>query len=570
MKTQKLAVICLAIGLIGENISAQVIPSARKVEWLGQVGVQGDIPYRNSKFTSVTDAPYYAAGNGTSDDSNAIQSAINNCPTGQVVYLPAGTYRITRSIRMKSGITLRGAGIGATVIQGASSFSGSYLIGFEKEGMQFDLTYDSVKSISGGLIKGSNNIVVSTAGWNAGDIVLIDQLRDASGDPAITNIGTDGTCTWSSRESGNRPIGQVVKIDSVAGAARISTPLYYSFSSSFSPEAARIRPAYITSLSGVEELTLDNSRSYGQSQGNYGVVYMACTSECWLLNVEVYTTYKTGIKVLNSYRDTIRGCTIHKSYAYTADAGYGLLLTYGVSACLIENNMFYDLTAGVIYNGPVSGNVISYNYFTSMINTTYPNAIRNGLIAHGGHPIMNLFESNYLEGPGISCDLYWGSSSHNTYLRNAVILDQAKTVGTADISIWKMQTYYNFIGNVLGSRGYENQYENDNLYGGKMIYNLDFTNSGVPDGRTASTMIRHGNYDAATGSVIWDSGISDRTIPRSYYLLYAPSWWSGLPWPAIGPDLDPMKSDIPAKHRAGSISPSSKSLQSPTRLRIRK
>ena len=162
---------------------------------------------------------------------------------------------------------------------------------------------------------------------------------------------------------------------------------------------------------------------------------------------------------------------------------------------------------------------------------------------------MNLFEGNYSNGPCMSADLYWGSSSHNTYLRNRVALDVSKTDDVVDFVLWKGQTYYNFVGNVLGVEGLETIYEENSPYNGKMIYSLDYTNYGSQDGKTAKTILRHGNYDYVNHNTIWDSGITDRTIPNSYYLSEKPGWWGIISWPAIGPDCTPMSGEIPAKLR---------------------
>ena len=118
-----------------------------------------------------------------------------------------------------------------------------------------------------------------------------------------------------------------------------------------------------------------------------------------------------------------------------------------------------------------------------------------------------------------------------------------------NVSLWKDQTYYNFIGNVLGIDGHENKYEGNDLYDGKMIYCLDYTNSGSSNGQTLATILRHGNYDFVNNAVVWDKKILDRTIPNSYYLTEKPKWWGNLAWPAIGPDCNSMVNDIPAKLR---------------------
>jgi Pectate lyase superfamily protein len=74
-------------------------------------------------YSMITGAPvnvmdYGAKGNGTTDDTAAIQAAINACASvGNTVYLPAGTYKITSALSMITGVNLMGAGDTETIIQ---------------------------------------------------------------------------------------------------------------------------------------------------------------------------------------------------------------------------------------------------------------------------------------------------------------------------------------------------------------------------------------------------------------------------------------------------------------------
>jgi parallel beta-helix repeat protein len=60
-----------------------------------------------------------ATGDGQTDDTLAIQSAINTASAagGGIVYVPAGTYIVTASIELFSHTGLRGDGMGATVLK---------------------------------------------------------------------------------------------------------------------------------------------------------------------------------------------------------------------------------------------------------------------------------------------------------------------------------------------------------------------------------------------------------------------------------------------------------------------
>lgn len=59
---------------------------------------------------------YGAKADGVTDDTAAIQRAIDACPTGGTVSFPAGTYAINSTVYLRSGITITGAGTNQTVL----------------------------------------------------------------------------------------------------------------------------------------------------------------------------------------------------------------------------------------------------------------------------------------------------------------------------------------------------------------------------------------------------------------------------------------------------------------------
>jgi hypothetical protein len=110
-----------AMSLSGESVasSQEIIPADRRIDW-SYAGIPGGIPHRTIICESVNSALY---GNGTTDATAAIQLALENCPDGQVVYLPAGVYKVSDTIHLDDFDTLRGAGPGITILK----HSGGYL-----------------------------------------------------------------------------------------------------------------------------------------------------------------------------------------------------------------------------------------------------------------------------------------------------------------------------------------------------------------------------------------------------------------------------------------------------------
>lgn len=52
-----------------------------------------------------------AKGDGTTDDTAAIQAAINACPSGGVLWLSSSVYKITAALSITKNLTIRGAGV---------------------------------------------------------------------------------------------------------------------------------------------------------------------------------------------------------------------------------------------------------------------------------------------------------------------------------------------------------------------------------------------------------------------------------------------------------------------------
>ena len=536
-------------GLSWEKAKAEIIPQDRRIDW-SQVGVAGEIPNRTTLCATLSPS----GGN----DTSAIQSAVNNCPSGQVVKLNAGTFNINSGITVKSGVTLRGAGMGVTIIKNSTAVT--FLVGFNNN-PDWAFSQSPARDITSGNTKGSQTITTSAAhGWSVGDIILVDQLEDPSGNPPITSTGDEGACTWCSRNNGTRPAGQLDKVVGVPNSttAVLELPLNKTYDKT--PQA--IKAVGVTSNAGVEDLTLDSTTACAND--NYGIFSAMFSENSWILRVEMKPVCRIGLKMEVTYRNTVRGSTIHETLHHTSNGGYVLWMMTAGSANLVEDNIFYNGLVGIVYNGALSGNVFSYNYFTGMWNSDYPGRGWAGMDAHGAQPMMNLFEGNYLDGPTIGSDFTWGSAAYNTYFRNRQRTDtspEAPINTLYGIQLGTDSWYMNLVGNVLGTTGYETVYQSSDIYDGrKGIYFL-------ADSNVTNTLLRHGNWDSVNNSAVWDPSISDSNLPASLYLSSKPSWWGNLPWPAIGPDLNPVAGTIPAKERF--LGKSNASPSPPKNLRMR-
>lgn len=74
----------------------------------------------NSSYLSVVSQG--AVGDGTTDDTAAIQATIDACPDGGTVFLPVGVFKLTDALSITKNIALVGSGVGA--VMGTADQSG--------------------------------------------------------------------------------------------------------------------------------------------------------------------------------------------------------------------------------------------------------------------------------------------------------------------------------------------------------------------------------------------------------------------------------------------------------------
>jgi len=549
--------IFLLAALLSPTGRGEIIPPDRLVPW--EAGVPGGIPHRTDIFCNVRESipgsTEIAQGDGVTDDSSAINTAISLCPAGKVVYIPAGTYKVTNrfTFNNKNNITIRGDGPGNTILK---SYAGST---FYFGASEYNIPPSRIMNITSGFTKGSTSITVDGIGEGiaVGKLLHINQLNDTT---LVNNTGSKGSKSTADRDrNGTRVMTQMVKVTAINGnTISISPPLYWTYKANLDPEAT-IMYYRITGV-GFEDFTIRAGAA-----GANGAFFLDTADACWVKNVEMDHLGALHMTLYFSINCEIRDSYFHHVYndVYTVGTGYGIE-TFNCSGTLIENNLFNYMRVPLFINHGSSGNVIGYNYSINQRDTDPANLVVTFSACHGAHPMMNLWEGNVCA--ELQADYYRGSSSHMTLFRNhfrgtdTTILSNRKAV-----ALDRYQLYYNIVGNVLGVPEVNNWvYEPTQEgipYGMNVIYRLGYPHVGNNnygpnpdaldgfDSRVASTLIRHGNYDYSTQSVIWDSSINDNNIPDSLYLAGKPPWWGNLRWPAIGPDLSPRLSAIPAQRR---------------------
>ncbi len=541
--------------------SGSIIPESRLAKWTPQVsvGVPGGIPQRN-EIGATVDAALY--GTGIIDATAAISAAIDACPPGKVVYIPAGTYRLNAGIYRPyaRGITIRGAGMGRTILK--ANASKMITLG----------TSDWPRPTSGltiisGSNKGSSTVTVpDAASINVGNLVRITQDNL----PYVI-------ASWAP-QTNTRSFSATFRVTAKTGTTvTVSPEIPFTFDRNPTLIQYSLPPLVNT---GIEDITFD-----GNGIAGFPIEFYQ-TWGCWVKGVEILRSTSRQVFLYNFVNGEVRDNFIH-SVIGGGPNHEGIDLYEDCSFNLIENNILYNggfpgITLGDSKGGCV-GNVIGYNFVYAANVGSASMSGADISVSHGPHNGFNLVEGNIAG--GLLSDGYFGSTSHSTALRNWLTATHpTATANLIAVNVGRWNNYFSLVGNVLGSASFAatGLYAPEVGFGYNqpVIYKLGFPNLGNnsysmtwgptnppdyflqlnnnnPGGQlqeldlnVKATMLRHGNFDYLTKTTKWDPAISSQSIPASLYYSSKPAWWpSDVAFPSIGPDLNPMNGSNPAYQR---------------------
>jgi parallel beta helix pectate lyase-like protein len=543
-----------------------ILDPSRAIDW-SNAGIPGGIPNRTTICATLNPGA----------TSAQIDAAIAACPSGQVVFLAAGTYSISAGISFagRSNVTLRGAGPTQTILQ----FTG----GDPCNGLGGDVCLTGASasyvgsanvqpggahaaSWSGGYAKASNQISLSGPGISGiaiGTVLILDQANDVADTRGVFICDIAITCHDSSQtgSSNGRTIAgidynqqQLVTVTAINGNTFTISPGLYAnnWRTNQNPGAWWNQQL---SASGLEDLTVDHSQSTTASSG----VFIYDCDNCWISNIRSIDAKRNHVWLYQSSNAVIRD-----SYFYgtqnAASQSYGIE-TFITSDDLIENNIFDTVTNPVMYSS-CSGCVVGYNYSLKNAYTVSQAWMMGAFASHDAGNMMNLFEGNDFD--SLYCDNEHGTSDLSTYFRNQLTGTlPGKSLNTMPVTLMSYCRGFNIVGNVLGTIGYHKNYEASLQTSAAncdvSIYQLGWSGTECSSGSNPpndaivrSSLLRWGNYDVVAGSPQWNPAEvpttastfinanpipSGHTLPDSFYKSSKPNWWGSVPWPAAGPDV---------------------------------
>ncbi|WP_219835805.1 nitrous oxide reductase family maturation protein NosD [Paenibacillus sp. R14(2021)] len=303
---------------------------------------------------------YGAVGDGVTDDIKAIQKAIDN-GTNAVVYMPAGTYAITDSIRINNPLTLMGDGKIATVISMKAQAKDGIKI---TNAANVTVTSLQVRDIVNPGDAESHAIILSNAtnatiehcrfqnsddtsirvGYNDKGVstscrVLFNDIENTTGGSGIEIIKADDTIIMGNRVNNSFQHG--IRLDGALRATAIGNILSNNGFSDISLQSFSDGKGNVTKL--TEDCVVQGNQCAGGGQAN-------------------------GITVFNSVRDClVNGNLIQNNirgiYVYDPDDN-------GNSDTQFTDNRIINCETGVDIRGRNSNLVFRGNVLSNMVTDT--------------------------------------------------------------------------------------------------------------------------------------------------------------------------------------------------------
>lgn len=538
-------------------------------------------------YTGVDCSAGLTEGDGTTDNTTAIEACLAAVSSGQASVLPVGMFYVNASLDIPSNKVLRGKGAGPSCAQGTwitASYHGDTGAGGSPTCTTLKLgitgtvnmpgspSLDTAFNLASGYTKGSTAIVTSSTptGLAANDFLLVSELEDSEIPSTIT--GDLGACTWCGEANAlSRPMTQLMQASTVSGTTvTLSRPLYYTFKSGLTP---RLRKILSTGTkAGLEDLKLWGSVTTRTAPH----IDLSGCMLCWVQRVETYDTPDVGkaypIYMAYGYGNEIRDSYFHFGQGNGGDRNYGIGMFGPNSDHKVENMILRENRHSWSQEGGGSGNVFLYNYVDDNY-TDDATFLGSPRVNHGAHPYFALFEGNVVS--HFASDEFWGSSSHTVIFRNWLWGDATgnyagwtasqPSFGFVAMEIDKDQHYYAALGNVLGHASLHTTWSGATVHQANCTWGSSRTapmvfgfgcvsQGGTYDAVTRSSMILHGNYDLKTAGVAdWDGG-SNHTLANSLYYPSKPSFYGACTWPPFDGTSGGTTATLPAEKRYANIS----------------
>lgn len=462
-------------------------------------GIEGGIP-AVSVQTSIT--TFGGITNDGQDDSAALQQAINSINAPGAVSIPAGIWHLNQSITVPSGVVIRGEGDSTELVINHNNHA--FTVTGSGTGNSRVTSSKGYPSVIAGADKGSYSIQLNSSNnaalFQVGDGIELVQAHNSD----LHDTDSRWVQSWA-----GRLVGMFTRVTAINGnTLTLADPVRVDMDENLGVWAA---PVTYVSQAGFENLyvhRLDSSDTQ--------LFYVQYASNIWFSAVHSERATKSHYYIANSRHVEIRNCRLQYASQYgDGGHGYGVELLQRTTGALVVNSIFNHLRHSFVLHLGTNGNVIAYNYSHDPYQDDGSNWTPADLSFHGHYAYSNLIESNRLVSVALSD--YWGPTGpDNLLLRNRIEIEGIEAHDSSNDEL--------AIANRLQTAG----------------ISLD---SSIDH----NSWIRHGNYDASTGSTDQYQNQSLSPLLSSAFLDNAPDFMSAYNWPSMGSDISSER--LPAEDR---------------------
>lgn len=346
------------------------------------------IPVVNQNIIDVTKPPYKVDNTGKKDVTHILQEAIDAAgKKGGVVYLPAGTYKISPGnnkyclLVQHSNVVIRGDGAGKTFLYNASNEMRQKIILKVSAGTSWSSDGRNKKQVTTDLLQPTTVIPVkSTDGFKVGDMVMVRNYIDNDW------IEKHGMLEhWKDKGDNLRGLQycrEIVAINPQANELTIDIPIRYALETAHNAAVYKVQP--MLSEVGIENFSIGNRQNFTEGKwdetsynepenGSYHcddswAISMEQVYNGWIKNVSSYqpeeNTSKAhllsnGVKLHQTKNISIIGCEFRNAQ-YGGAGGNGYMYRIMGNETLMQDCVAEFSRHGIVVSGMASsGNVFS-------------------------------------------------------------------------------------------------------------------------------------------------------------------------------------------------------------------
>jgi hypothetical protein len=443
-----------------------------------------EVPTITKNIVDVTKSPYNADNTGKQDVTTIIQAAINAAgKTGGVVFLPAGTYKVSPGsnkyclVINRSNVVLRGAGIGKTFIYNSSDSMRQKAIIKVETGKSWNNEGENKQLITKDLMKPTKQIpVTSIKGFKVGDLVIVRNF--------INNDWIEEhkmTAFW--KDQGNVLGGllycrKITAINATTNELTIDIPIRYALKTAHGSGVYKVQN--MLSEVGIEDFSIGNRQSFKagdwteesyntDSNGSYQshdswAIAMEHVVNSWINRVASYHPEENtsgahilsnGIRVSQTKNVSILNCEFHRPQ-YGGGGGNGYMYRIVGNETLIKHCIAeFNRHGFVLSQMSASGNVFyrcrDENCGRQTGLTGYEKTNGSGSDHHMHFSHSNLFdqctvENSYFAAGGRK----WGGGTIHGLTGAHSLYWNLTSNGTQDYAVETQQGRYGY---VIGTSG---------------------------------------------------------------------------------------------------------------------